>query len=117
MNCCNSKSAFATSQNDIVSDFLKIGETLFFTNDGWSRLVKVKYVSLVKASILKIVVTDTNRDNIVTTTEHLCSLSNPDIGWIPESTPEYGQAVKLLLEEAIEIITSPTHLYHCNKSF
>ena len=40
--CCHGNSAFATSQNDIVSEFFKIGETLFLTNDGWSGLVKVK---------------------------------------------------------------------------
>ena len=81
--CCHGKSAFATSQNDIVSEFFKIGETLFLTNDGWSRIVKVKYFSIDKANILKIVVTITNGYNIVTTKENLCSPSNPDIGWIP----------------------------------
>ena len=32
--CCHGKSAFATSQNDIVSVFYDIGEELFLTNDG-----------------------------------------------------------------------------------
>ena len=42
--CCHGKSAFATSQNDdIVSEFFEIGETLFLTNDGWSGLVKVNF--------------------------------------------------------------------------
>ena len=54
--------------------------------------------------------TNTNGENIVTTKEHIRSPSNPDIGWITESVPEYGQAAKLLLEEATEKITSPTHL-------
>ena len=79
----------------------EIGETLFLTNDGWSGLVKVEYFSLDKANILIIVVTNTNGDNIVTTKEHHLSPSNPDIGWIPESAPEYWQVTKLLLEEAI----------------
>ena len=38
---CHGKSAFATSQNDIVSYSFEIGETLFLTNNGWSGLVKV----------------------------------------------------------------------------
>ena len=43
LKCCHGKSAFATSQNDIVSEFFEIGETLFLTNDGWSGLVKVNF--------------------------------------------------------------------------
>ena len=34
---CHSKSAFRTSQNDIVSEFFEIGETLFLTNDVLSQ--------------------------------------------------------------------------------
>ena len=88
LKCCNGKSAFATSHNDIISEFFEIGKTLFLTNDGWSGLVKVKYFSLDEANILKIVVKNTTGENIVTTKEHLSSLYNPDIGWIPESAPE-----------------------------
>ena len=79
LKCCHGKSAFATSHNDIVSEFFEIGKTLFLTNDEWSGLVKVKYFSSDEANILKIVVTNTNGDNIVTTKEHLHSPSNPDI--------------------------------------
>ena len=61
--------------------------------------------------------TNTNGGNIVTTKEHLCSPSNTDIGWIPESAPEYGQVAKLLSEEAIENITSPTHLSPLQQEF
>ena len=82
----------------IVSEFFEIGENLFLTNDGCSGPVKVKCFSLNKANILKIDVKNTNGDNIFTTNEHICSPYNPDIGWIPESAPEYGQAAKLLLE-------------------
>ena len=71
MKYCNGKSAFAKYKNDIVSEFFEIGETLFLTNDGWSGLVKVKYFSLGEANILKVIVTNTNGDNIVTTKEHL----------------------------------------------
>ena len=55
-------------------------------------LVKVKYFFLYEENILKIVVTNTNGNNIATTKDHLCSPSNPYIEWIPESAPEYGQA-------------------------
>ena len=41
LKCCHGKSIFATSHNNIVSEFFEIGETLFLTDDGWSRLVKV----------------------------------------------------------------------------
>ena len=117
LKCCHGKSAFATSQNDIVSEFFKIGETLFLTNSGWSGLVKVKYFSLEEANILKVFVTNNNGDNIVTTKEHLCSPSNTNIGWIPESVPEYGQAAKVLLEESIKKVTSPTHLSSLQQEF
>ena len=40
---CGCQSVFASSQYDITSDIFDIGETLFFTNNGWSGLVKVKY--------------------------------------------------------------------------
>ena len=43
LKCCHGNYAFATSQNDIVSEFFEIGETLFLTNDGWSGLVKVNF--------------------------------------------------------------------------
>ena len=39
---CGCQSVFASSQDDITSELFDIGETLFFTNDGWSGLVKVK---------------------------------------------------------------------------
>ena len=49
---CHDKYYFATSQNDIVSELLEIGETLFLTNDGWSGIVKVKYFPLDESTIL-----------------------------------------------------------------
>ena len=52
--CCHGKSAFVTSQNDIVSEFFEIGETLFLTNDRWSGLVKIRYFYLDEVKILKI---------------------------------------------------------------
>ena len=66
------RSVFASSQDDITSELFDIGETLFFTNDGWSGLVKVKYFSLDKTNVLRIIVTNSNGDDIITTKEYLC---------------------------------------------
>ena len=87
--CCVCQSVFASSQDDITSELFDIGETLFFTNNGWSGLVKVKYFSLDETNILRIIVKNSNGDNIITTKEHLRSPNNPDVGWIPSSVPEY----------------------------
>ena len=43
--CCGFQYVFASSQDDITSELFDIGETLFFTNYGWSGLVKVKSFS------------------------------------------------------------------------
>ena len=59
-SCCHGKSTFTASQNDIVSEFFEIGETLFLTDDGWSGFDKVKPFSLNEVKILKIVLTNTN---------------------------------------------------------
>ena len=80
---------FASSQYDITSELFDIVETIFFTNDGWSGLVKVKSFSLDETNVLRIVVTNSNEDDIITTKEHLRSPSNSDVGWIPRSVTEY----------------------------
>ena len=61
------QSVFASSQDDITSELFNIGETLFFTNNGWSGLVKVKYFSLDKTNVLRIIVSNSNGDDIITT--------------------------------------------------
>ena len=68
---CGCQSVFASSQDDITSELFDIGETLFFTNNGWSGLVKVKYFSLDKTNVLRIIVTNSNGDDIITTKAHL----------------------------------------------
>ena len=40
--CCGHQSAFASVKVEITSELFDIGETLFFTNNGWSGMVKVK---------------------------------------------------------------------------
>ena len=77
----------------------------------------MKSFSLDEANVLRIVVTNSNGDDIVTTKEHLRLPTNPDVGWIPSSVPEYKQAAKTLLEEDIEKITSPKHLSPLQQEF
>ena len=45
---CGYQSMFASSQDDITSELFDIRETLFFTNNGLSGLVKVKYFLWIK---------------------------------------------------------------------
>ena len=108
---------FASSKDDITSELFYIGETIFFTNNGWSGLVKVKSFSLDKTNVLRIIVTNSNGDDIIATKEHLRSPKNPDAGWIPSSVPEYKQSTKTLSEKDIEKITSPKHLSPLQQDF
>ena len=108
---------FASSQDDITSELFYIGETLFFTNNGWSGLVKVKSFSLDKTNVLRIIVTNSNGYDIITTKEHLRSPNNPDVGWILSLVPEYKQSAKTLSEKDIETITSPKHLSPLQQEF
>ena len=82
---CGCQSVFASSQDDITSELFDIGETLFFTNNGWSGLVKVKSFYLDKKNVLRIIVKNSNGDDIITTKEHFRSPKNPDVGWISSS--------------------------------
>ena len=114
---CGCQSVFASSQDDITSELFGIGETLFFTNNEWSGLVKVKSFSLDKTNVLRIFVTNSNGDDIITTKEHLRSPNNPDVGWIPSSVTEYKQPAKTLSEKDIEKITSPKHFSPLQQEF
>ena len=69
-----------------MSELFDIGETLFFTNDGWSGLVKVKYFSLDETNVLRIVVTNNNGYDIITNKEYLRLLRNPPNIWIAQQT-------------------------------
>ena len=116
-DCSDYQSAFTSSKEVIKTELFDIGETIFYTNDGWSGLVKVKYLYLDGSNVLRIVVTNSNRKDMTTTKKHLCSPSNPDVGWIPSSVLEYRQASKTLSEEDIEKITSPKHLSSLQQEF
>ena len=70
-NCCDCQSAFTSSKDVIKTELFDIGETLFFTNDGWSGLVKVKSLSFDESNVLRIVVSNSNGKDIITTKERL----------------------------------------------
>ena len=57
------------------------------------------------SNVLHFVVTDSKDKEIVTTHEHLRSPSTPDVGWIPNSVPEYGAAAKSLSHDEVEALT------------
>ena len=97
--------------------YLILEKLFFFTNNGWSGLAKVKYFSLDETNVLSIVVTNSNGDDIITTKEYLCFLSNPYVGWIPSSVLEYKQSGKTLSEKDIEKITSPKNLSPLQQEF
>ena len=65
--CCGHQSAFASVKIEITEELFDIGETLFFTNNGWSGMVKVKSLSLDETNVLRIVVTNGDGEEIVTT--------------------------------------------------
>ena len=115
--CCSHQSTFASSKDDITSELFDIGETLFFTNNGWSGMVKEKSFSLDKTNVLRIVLTNSNGDDITTTKEYLCLPSNPDVGWIPSFVPEYKQSAKTLSEEDINSLGAKSVLVHSPPPF
>ena len=86
----------STTATDDVQELFEVGETLFCIKDGWSGLVKVKSIYMDDASVLRFVVTDSDDEEIITTQENLRSPSDPDVGWIPSSIPEYNLAAKSL---------------------
>ena len=67
--------------------------------------------------MLHFVVTDNNGKDIATTREHLRSPSNPDIGWIPSSVPEYGSASRCLTDKEVKTLCSPLHLSPLQQEF
>ena len=75
--------------SDIESSTFEVGETLFYTRDGWSALVKVKALHIDEDDVLRITARTSAGEEIHTTKEFLRSPNNPDIGWIPSSIPEF----------------------------
>ena len=64
---CGCQYVFASSQDDITSELFDIGETILFTNNGWSGLVKVKSFSLDETNVPRVIVKNSNGDDIITT--------------------------------------------------
>ena len=58
----------------------------------------MKSFSMDETNVLRVVVTNSNGDDIITTKEYLRSPSNPDVRWIPSSVTEYKQSAKTLSE-------------------
>ena len=100
----------------IKQEVFEEGETLFCAIDGWFGLVRVKSIELDDTGVLRFVVTDNNGKDIATTREHLRSPSNPDIGWIPSSVPEYGSASRCLTDKEVKTLCSPLHLSPLRKN-
>ena len=62
----------------------------------------MKSFSLDETNVLRIIVTNSNGDDIITSKENLRSPRNPYVGWIPSSVTENKQSAKTLSEEYIE---------------
>ena len=105
---------FAT---DVKQELFEVGETLFYARDGWSGLVKVKSLALDEDGVLRIVVVNSNGEDITTTREFLRSPVNPDIGWIPTSVPEYQSCAKTISDDEMKKISSPVHLSPLQQEF
>ena len=114
---CGCQSMFASSQDDIMSELFDIGETIFFTNNGWSGLVKVKLFSLEKTHALRNNVTNSNGDDIITTKEHILLANNPVVRYIPRSVPEFKQSAKTISENDIEKSCRPNICHRCSRIF
>ena len=95
---------------DVKQELFEEGKTWFCAVDGWSSLVRVKSIAIDDAGVLRFVVTDSNGKDVTTTREHLRSPSNPDIGWILSSAPEYDSATRCLTDEEVKTLCSLLHL-------
>ena len=70
-----------------------------------------------KDNILRFVVIDSNGKEITTTRENLRAPTNPDIGWIPTTLPEYKSSTRCLTDEQIKTLCSPNHLSPLQQEF
>ena len=102
---------------DLTTELFEIGETLVYTKEGHTLLVKVSDIFLDSNNVLKIKCKDSNNKEIETTREFLRSPANPDVGWIPSSVPDLVDASKGLSEEEIEKIKSKDTLSPLQQEF
>ena len=101
----------------MTTELFDVGETVFFSKDGYSTFVKIKSFQLDDSNVLHFTVTSSDGTEIVTTRENLCAPKISDIGWIPQSVPEYKSAAHNLSDEEIEKIASPIHLSPLQQEF
>ena len=80
-------------------------------------MIKVKSIQLDDDNVLRITVVTANGTEHITMREHLRSPTNPDIGWISSSVPEFKTAASELSEEDLEQIASPMHLSQLQQEF
>ncbi|KAL7542834.1 hypothetical protein ACHAWF_007261 [Thalassiosira exigua] len=113
--CCHH--ACATSRQSLSTELFEVGETLFYSKNGYNTLVKVIALELDDYLVLRFRVAQVNGDEFVTTREHLRSPSNPDIGWIPSTVPEYKAASLDLSDEEISRVALPVHLSPLQQEF
>ena len=111
----DNKAAWATSSD--TSDIFEVGETLFYTKDGKSAIVKIVAVSLDDDHVLRFSVKDANGKIFEVTREHLRCPETPDIGWIPTSKSEYQQSSRELTDNDISKIVLPQHFHPCSRNF
>ena len=103
--------------DNMTTELFDVGETVFFSKDGYSTFVKIKSFKLDDSNVLRFTVNASDGTEIVTTREHLRAPDNPDIGWIPKSVPEYKSAAHNLSDKEIEKIVSPIHLSPLQQEF
>ena len=101
----------------VKTEMFEVGETLFYSKDGFSTMAKVSKIFLDDNNVMQISVTTADGTEIQTTREHLRSPGNPDVGWIPSSAPEYNQSASQLTEEQVNNIISPSHLSPLQQEF
>ena len=103
---CTSCDSFALS-SDLQMEAYEVGETIFYSKDGFSTLAKITAITLDKNNVLRYSLRTSGGDEVSTTREHIRSPDTPDVGWIPSSVPEYSRSAAELSEEQIKEITSP----------
>ena len=94
-----------------------VGKTLLYTNAGQTLYVRIEEISLDEKAVIKFRVRTTNDEVIETMKESLWSPDDPDIGWIPTTSPEKKEAESNLTEKEIDGITNPVSLLPLQEEF
>jgi hypothetical protein len=102
---------------DIDSNLFHVGETLLYTNAGYTTYVKVEKIYLDDDSVLRFKCKTVSDKEIITTKESLRAPDSPDIGWIPANVPEKKQAATELDAKDFEKISNPVQLSPMQEEF